>query len=105
MLIIGVDYHPSFQHIAFVDTDTGESGERRLMHSTGEARSILPGAAEGEPQSASRHGSDRAHASVRGSPGGAWLRAVDRGSQPNPSAAGPEAEDRSPFPSFVFHPG
>jgi transposase len=32
MLIIGLDYHPSFQHIAWVDTDTGETGERRLEH-------------------------------------------------------------------------
>jgi hypothetical protein len=30
MLIIGCDYHPSFQQIAFVDTETGEGGERRL---------------------------------------------------------------------------
>src|SRR5215813_15393570 len=32
MLIIGCDYHPSVQQIAFVDTDTGELGERRLAH-------------------------------------------------------------------------
>src|SRR5215510_6295335 len=32
MLIIGCDYHPSFQQIAFVDTDTGEVSERRLGH-------------------------------------------------------------------------
>jgi transposase len=32
MLIIGCDYHPSFQQIAFVDTDTGELLERRLEH-------------------------------------------------------------------------
>jgi hypothetical protein len=37
MLIIGVDYHPSFQQIAFADTETGECGERRLNHSDGEA--------------------------------------------------------------------
>ena len=37
MVIIGVDYHPSDQYIAFVDTETGESGERRLNHSDGEA--------------------------------------------------------------------
>jgi len=37
MWIIGVDYHPSDQYIAFVDTETGESGERRLNHSDGEA--------------------------------------------------------------------
>src|SRR5258707_15448720 len=32
MLIIGCDYHPSFQQIAFVDTDTGELQEKRLQH-------------------------------------------------------------------------
>jgi len=32
MLIIGCDYHPGFQQIAFVDTETGEGGERRLVH-------------------------------------------------------------------------
>src|SRR5580765_1191599 len=32
MLIIGCDYHPTFQQIAFVDTDTGELQERRLEH-------------------------------------------------------------------------
>ena len=37
MMIIGVDYHPSDQYIAFVDTETGECGERRLTHSDGEA--------------------------------------------------------------------
>src|ERR1700745_3178211 len=37
MVIIGVDYHPSFQQIAFVDQETGECGERRRNHSDGEA--------------------------------------------------------------------
>ena len=37
MLIIGVDYHPSDQYIAFADTETGQCGERRLNHSAGEA--------------------------------------------------------------------
>lgn len=32
MLIIGCDYHPSFQQIAVVDTETGELSERRLRH-------------------------------------------------------------------------
>src|SRR5437870_9996624 len=32
MIIIGCDYHPAFQQIAFVDTDTGELQERRLRH-------------------------------------------------------------------------
>src|SRR6476659_9161083 len=37
MLIIGIDYHPSFQQIAFMDQKTGEYDERRLNHSAGEA--------------------------------------------------------------------
>src|SRR5258705_5281601 len=37
MIIIGVDYHPSVQQVAFLDTETGETGERRLNHSDGEA--------------------------------------------------------------------
>ena len=32
MLIIGCDYHPGFQQIALVDTETGELEERHLAH-------------------------------------------------------------------------
>src|ERR1700676_4079840 len=37
MMIIGVDYHPSFQAIAFLMDETGECGERELHHSDGQA--------------------------------------------------------------------
>jgi len=37
MMILGVDYHPSFQQIAFFVEETGECGERRLNHDDGEA--------------------------------------------------------------------
>src|SRR6059058_2579977 len=37
MMIIGVDYHPSFQQIAFLDQETGECGEQPLNHRDGEA--------------------------------------------------------------------
>jgi hypothetical protein len=37
MMIIGVDYHPSFQRMAFLIEETGEYNERRLNHSDGEA--------------------------------------------------------------------
>jgi transposase len=37
MLLIGVDYHPSFQQVAFLNLDTGECGELPLNHSDGEA--------------------------------------------------------------------
>jgi len=40
MLIIGLDYHPSFQQIAFIDNVTGEYGERQLLHKGGEAESF-----------------------------------------------------------------
>jgi len=43
MYIIGVDYHPSFQQIAFLDQETGECGDRRLNNSDGEAVKVLPG--------------------------------------------------------------
>jgi hypothetical protein len=32
MIIIGADYHPAFQQIAFVDSETGEWKELRLGH-------------------------------------------------------------------------
>ena len=32
MIIIGVDYHPEFQQIAFLDRDSGEFQEKRLAH-------------------------------------------------------------------------
>jgi len=35
MIIVGCDYHPSFQQIAFVDTETGELKEQRLVHREG----------------------------------------------------------------------
>ena len=36
-MIIGVDYHPSFQTIAFFVEETGECGEQELNHSEGQA--------------------------------------------------------------------
>jgi transposase len=32
MIIIGVDFHPEFQQIALVDSNTGELQEKRLVH-------------------------------------------------------------------------
>jgi hypothetical protein len=37
MLIIGCDFHPSWQQIAWLDTETGETGEQRLVHAGGDA--------------------------------------------------------------------
>ena len=38
MKIIGCDFHPSYQQIAMVDTETGELWEGRLEHEQGQAR-------------------------------------------------------------------
>jgi transposase len=37
MMIIGCDFHPSWQQVAWVDTETGETGEEKLVHEQGEA--------------------------------------------------------------------
>src|SRR5208337_38114 len=46
MMIIGCDFHPSWQQIAWLDTVTGETGERKLVHATGEAREFYRQLAE-----------------------------------------------------------
>src|ERR1700730_16236143 len=43
MKIIGCDFHPSYQQIAMVDTETGELWEGRLEHEQGEARRFYHG--------------------------------------------------------------
>lgn len=40
---IGCDFHPSFQCIAMVDTESGEYVERKLDHASGEARRFYEG--------------------------------------------------------------
>jgi hypothetical protein len=35
-----LDYHPSFQQIAFMDQETGECGEQELKYSDGEAENV-----------------------------------------------------------------
>src|SRR5205823_13464305 len=48
MTIIGCDYHPGFQQIAFVDTETGDYGEQRLEHSEGAEKFYRDLAAQGK---------------------------------------------------------
>jgi hypothetical protein len=42
-MMIGVDYPPSFQVIAFLMEEAGEYSERRLNHSDGEALAMNEG--------------------------------------------------------------
>ena len=37
MMIVGCDFHASFQQVAVLDTENGELQERKLVHPTGEA--------------------------------------------------------------------
>ena len=37
MMIIGCDFHPSWQQVCWLDTETGETGERKLVHAAGDA--------------------------------------------------------------------
>jgi transposase len=37
MMIIGCDFHPSWQQISWLDTETGETGERKLVQASGDA--------------------------------------------------------------------
>jgi len=48
MMVIGCDYHPSWQQICWLDTLTGETEEKKLEHASGEAEKFyrsLPGPA------------------------------------------------------------
>jgi hypothetical protein len=38
MMIIGCDFHPSWQQITWLDSETGETGEQKLLHGNGEAQ-------------------------------------------------------------------
>ena len=37
MMLIGCDFHPSWQQVAWLDTETGETEEKKLVHAQGEA--------------------------------------------------------------------
>jgi transposase len=43
MMIIGCDFHPNWQQIAWLDTETGETGERKLVHADGDAEQFYRG--------------------------------------------------------------
>src|ERR1700682_1757881 len=40
MMIIGCDFHPSWQQLAWLDSETGETGERKLVHASGDAKAF-----------------------------------------------------------------
>jgi transposase len=40
MMIIGCDFHPSWQQVNWLDTERGETGTRKLVHATGDGKSF-----------------------------------------------------------------
>src|SRR4029077_14825249 len=95
MMIIGCDYHPGFQQIAFVDTETGELQERRLQHREEAEKFYRELAAQGN-EGACGDGSQWTCALVRASAGRTELRVVDRGRHRDRQEARTQAEDGSP---------
>jgi hypothetical protein len=65
MLIIGCDYHPDFQQIAWVDAETGGYGEQQLRHSDGEAERSYRNLKLHGSSSTSWNGGDRPRPLVR----------------------------------------
>ena len=86
MMIIGVDYHPSFQAIAFLFEETGECGEQELNHSDGQAEKFYRDLKE--------RGISVIFTLVRATAGRAGVRGMDGRSRGDPGQASEEAEDR-----------
>jgi transposase len=38
MMIVGCDFHPSWEQVAWLESETGETGEAKLVHAAGEAQ-------------------------------------------------------------------
>jgi transposase len=43
MIILGCDFHPSWQQVSWLDTETGETGEQQLVHAEGQAQQFYRG--------------------------------------------------------------
>ena len=38
MMTIGCDFHPRWQQVSWLETETGDCGERKLVHANGDAK-------------------------------------------------------------------
>src|SRR4051812_12371446 len=91
MKIIGCDFHPGYQQIAMLDSETGEMIERALSHERKEEVRVFYAGLEGRT---SGDRSQRPVAVVRADAGGIGTRGVDRGCGEDPCQLRAEAEDR-----------
>ena len=92
MMLIGVDYHPSFQTIAFLIEETGECGEQEPKHSDGEAERFYRDLQK--RPCACRNGGYRIFTLVRATVGRARVRSMDGRSRGDQGEASEEAEVR-----------
>ena len=77
IIVVGCDYHPSFQQIAHVDTETGEWKEQRLEHRESAEAFYRELASRGAKLRVGMEASG--HAPVRALAGGVGYRAMARG--------------------------
>ena len=77
MLIIGLDYHPSVQQIAFLDLESGEFGERQLNRNEGEVEEFYREIEAARNLCARGHGGYGKHMLVRAIHDGTWIRTLD----------------------------
>jgi len=94
MIIIGVDFHPEFQQIASLDTETGELQERRLVHRE-EVEQFYRALAT-VALKVGGDGSQWIRPLVRTTAGGVAVGVVDRRRRRDPEQASPQTEDRLP---------
>ena len=86
-MIIGCDFHPSWQQVSWVDTETGETGERKLVQASGDAERFYRRAAS---TGTDRNGIYRKLPLAGGSAGGAGSRVMGGrcGARSGPVACG-----------------
>ncbi len=92
MIIIGVDFHPEFQQIAWLDTDSGEFQEKRLMHREEAEKFYRDLAAQGMKVRVGMEASGHARWFERLA-GGAAVGVVDWGRGGDPEQTSAQAED------------
>ena len=89
MMLIGCDFHPSWQQVCWVDTETGETEEQQAGARAGRGGEVLPAVCGA---GADRHGGDGELSVVRGDGDDAGARGVDRRCGEDPGQRGAAAE-------------
>jgi len=83
MMIIWGGFHPSWQQVSWLDTETGEAGAQKLVHAAGEAQGFIGIAMEATGNSQWFVEMDA----------GSGARDLDRGCGPDPGQLRGQTED------------